>query len=320
MDEKSSIHISVVIPVYGCSSSLRELYLRLVKTLETLTKDFEIIMVNDVSPDDDWDVIIDLCAKDKRVKGINLSRNFGQHYAITAGLDYARGEWVVVMDCDLQDQPEEIAKLYEKANDGYDIVFGRRYIRKDHFFKKTFSKVFYFLFSYLTDTKQDYTIANFGIFNKIVIQAILKMGDYFRVFPILIQWVGFKKTYIDVEHNYRIEGRSGYSIRKLTRLAFDMIVSFSEKPLRLGLKCGILLSCLSFLLGIYYLILFFSGKIGVPGYTSLIISIAFSTGIIITFLGLVGLYIGKISIQVKNRPKFIVKQKINTSLILKTNK
>ena len=314
MKENNNIHLSVVTPVYGCSSSLRELYLRLVKTLEIINSNFEIILVNDRSPDDAWEVITDLCKKDNRVKGIMLSRNFGQHYAITAGLDYAKGEWIVVMDCDLQDQPEEILKLYKKANDGYDIVFGKRSIRKDSWFKKRTSKLFYFLFSYLTDTKQDNSVANFGIFNKIVVQSILKMGDYFRVFPILIQWVGFKKAYIDIEHGFRKEGKSGYNFTKLLKLAFDMIISFSEKPLRLGMKIGVLISFLSFVVGIYYLILFLSGRILVPGYASLIISIAFSTGIIITFLGLVGMYIGKISIQVKERPKYLINKVINIKL------
>jgi dolichol-phosphate mannosyltransferase len=305
-------HISIVSPVYGCKTCLHELYFRLMETLEKITPDFEIILVNDASPDGAWDTIVELANKNKKVKGINLSRNFGQHYAITAGLDYCIGEWVVVMDCDLQDQPEEILKLYSKANEGYDIVFGRRVSRKDHFFKKSLSKFFYLVFSYLTDTKQDYTVANFGIFHKKVIQAILNMGDYFRVFPILIQWVGYKKTYIDVIHSFRSKGKSGYNYKKLIRLAFDMIISFSEKPLKLGLKFGILISCLSFLFGLYNLILFFAGKILVPGYTSLIITIMFSTGIIISFLGLVGIYIGKVSIQVKNRPKYIVTQEINT--------
>lgn len=144
-----------------------------------------------------------------------------------------------------------------------------------------------------------------------MIDNIKLMRESIRYFPTMVKWVGFNVSFIDVEHNYRIEGRSGYSIRKLIRLAFDMIVSFSEKPLRLGLKFGILISCLSFLLGIYYFILYISGNIIVPGYASLIISIAFSTGIIITFLGLIGMYIGKISVQVKERPRYICKQKVN---------
>lgn len=134
--------ISVVTPVYGCCKSLNNLYERLNKTLSTITEDFEIIMVNDSSPDNAWDTIKELAKKDDRVKGINLSRNFGQHKAITAGLDYAKGDWIIVMDCDLQDQPEEIIKLFNKAQEGYDIVFGRRAERKDSFFKKLGSMFF----------------------------------------------------------------------------------------------------------------------------------------------------------------------------------
>ena len=304
--------ISVVTPVYKCAGSIEELYSRLSLVLPRFDENYEIIFVNDGSPDDAWEKICVLGNKDKKVKGVNLSRNFGQHYAITAGLDHAQGEWVVVMDCDLQDQPEEIIKLYEKTKEGYDIVFGRRYLRKDTFFKKLFSKLFYFLFSYLTNTKQDFTVSNFGIFHKNVIKAVLDMGDYFRVFPILIQWVGFKKTLINIEHSQRTTGRSGYTYKKLFKLAFDMIVSFSEKPLKLGLKLGILVSCTSFIIGVYYLIMYLSGRILVPGYASLIITIAFSTGMIMTFLGLLGTYMGNISMQVKNRPKYIVSQKVNS--------
>jgi polyisoprenyl-phosphate glycosyltransferase len=311
----SNPQISVISPVYGCKNCLYELYIRLKETLEKITIDYEIILVNDASPDGAWETIVELANKDYRVKGINLSRNFGQHYSITAGLDYCKGEWVVVMDCDLQDQPEEILKLYNKAKEGFEIVFGRRYERKDSVFKRFFSRLFFFIFSYLTETKQDHTVANFGVFHKDVIRAIIEMDDYFRVFPILIQWVGFRKAYVDVNHEFRSSGKSGYSYKKLFNIAVDMIISFSEKPLKLGMKFGIIISISSFLLGIYYTILYLSGKILVPGYASLIISIAFSTGIIITFLGLVGLYVGKISIQVKNRPKYIVKQEINTELI-----
>lgn len=304
-------YISIVTPVYKTAGFIDELYLRLSETLSHISNDFEIIFVNDGSPDDSWEKITALATKDKRVIGLNLSRNFGQHYAITAGLDNAKGEWIVVMDCDLQDVPEEITNLYNKTKEGNDIVIGRRMVRNDGFFKKLFSRFFYYLFSYLTDTKQDHTVANFGIYNRDVIQAILKMGDYFRVFPIMVQWVGFKKVYIDIKHDSRISGKSGYTYHKLITLSFDMIVSFSDKLLRLGMKAGIIISLLSFLIGIAYFVLYLTGHVQVPGYTSLIISIAFSTGMIIAFLGLVGAYIGKISIQVKERPKYIIKQKIN---------
>jgi len=156
--------ISVISPIYGCKECLFELYDRLVKTLSQITENFEIILVNDACPQSSWERIAMLCAKDPRVKGINLSRNFGQHYAITAGLDHATGDWVVVMDCDLQDRPEEIIKLYTKALEGYDIVFGRRAERKDSFIKRFGSMAFNRVLEYFTETKHDNSIANFGIY------------------------------------------------------------------------------------------------------------------------------------------------------------
>ena len=174
MDTNNNIEISVVAPAYKCSECIEELYTRLIVSLAKITNSFEIIFVNDGSPDNDWGVIKKLAISDKRVKGINLSRNFGQHYAITAGLDYAVGNWVVVMDCDLQDQPEEIGKLYNKALEGFDIVVGVRENRKDNFFKKITSALFYVIFNYFTDQKLNNKVANFGIYSKQVIENIKK--------------------------------------------------------------------------------------------------------------------------------------------------
>ena len=165
-------HISVVTPVYGCSACLNQLHARLEAILTTITSDYEIIMVNDGSPDDAWETIKLLVEKDKNVKGVNLSRNYGQHKAITAGLDFADGDWVVVMDCDLQDQPEEIVKLYQEALKGFDVVFGRRDQRKDSLFKKLSSKAFYKVYDYFTESKIDNTVANFSIISSKVVRTL----------------------------------------------------------------------------------------------------------------------------------------------------
>lgn len=305
------MELSVVIPVYGCKFALLELYLRLRSELEAFIPDFEIILINDSSPDDAWSIISDLSLKDNRVKGINLSRNFGQHYAITAGLDYCKGNWVVVMDCDLQDRPEEINKLYTKAKEGFDVVFAQRIIRKDSFIKRSFSKLFYSFLGYLTNTEQDATVANFGIYNHKVVNAIKSMGDYQRYFPTMVKWVGFSSIKIPVEHANRNEGKSSYSFGKLIRLAIDVIISFSDKPLRLTVKFGFTLSCLAFIFAIINLVRYIIGSIVVPGYTSLIISVWFLSGLIITLIGIVGLYIGKTFDKVKNRPTYIIKDFFN---------
>jgi polyisoprenyl-phosphate glycosyltransferase len=303
---KSDKFLSVIIPVYGCKTCLVELYLRLKAALEKITPDYEIILVNDNSPDGAWEMIVELAKRDERVKGYNLSRNFGQHYAITAGLDNCRGEWVVVMDCDLQDQPEEIEKLFEEAKKGFQIVYAQRIHRKDKFLKRISSKFFYAVLGYLTNTVQDPTIANFGIYHKSVIESIRKMGDYYKYLPTMVRWVGFKHTKISVAHAERVDGQTSYSVKKLIRLAMDIILSFSDKPLRLTVKFGFFISSLAIVFAFYNLFLYFNDQMLVKGYTSLIISVWFLSGLIITVLGVVGLYIGKTFDTVKGRPTYII--------------
>ncbi len=302
---------SVVIPTYKCSYFLNELYERLVKTLTKTLHDFEIIYVNDASPENDWEIITELSKKDDRVKAINFSRNFGQHYAINAGLNYSSGDWVIVMDGDLQDKPEEIIKLYNKTKEGFEIVFAKRKNRKDKFFKIVLSKLFYKIFAYLTGTEQDSSVANFGIYNKKVINAILSMKDSIKYFPTMTQWVGFKKTKIFVEHSKRNEGESSYSLSSLFKLAFNNIIAFSTKPLKLFVKFGFFIVLCSVLFAIYFLIKYLKGEIVVMGYASLIISIWLLSGIIILIMGVLGIYIGKIFERVKDRPNFIIEEKIN---------
>jgi len=303
--------ISIVSPVYKAEKIILELVKQIKEHVSGITDEYEIILVNDASPDNSWLAIIAECIKDKRVKGINLSRNFGQHYAITAGLSYAKGEWVVVMDCDLQDRPDEIPNLYAKAQEGFDSVFASRVDRKDGFLKNSFSKLFYSLFSYLTDTKQNSNVANFGIYNRKVIDAILTMRDQIRFFPTMVQWVGFRKYYLPVRHSERYEGKTSYNFKSLFHLALNNIIAFSDKPLRLTVKAGFYLASVSFLVGLIYIILHFVGVIKVAGFTSLFISIWFLAGIIISILGILGLYVGKMFEKVKERPSFIVQEKLN---------
>ena len=221
------------------------------------------------------------------------------------------GKWIIIMDCDLQDQPEEILKLYNKALEGFDVVYGCRESRQDGMLKVFLSKTFYSLFGYLTGTKQDSRIANFGIYSKKVIDAVLSMGDSLRYFPTMVRWVGFDQTMVNIEHAERSKGKTSYTFKKLLRLSLDVILSFSEKPLRLTVKLGLGISFMALCGIIVILILYFTGIIKVLGYTSLIISIWLLSGIIIFFIGMVGLYIGKTFESVKNRPLFIIKNKLN---------
>lgn len=311
MKEKYNLHISIVVPTYKGEASLPELYNRLKNTLEKITSDFEIILVNDYSPQKDWEVIKQLGTKDERVKGINLSRNFGQHFAITAGLEASKGEWIVVMDCDLQDKPEEIIKLYNKAQEGCDIVLAKRIRRTDNFFKKLFSKIFYAVLGYITNTKQDSSIGNFGIYNKKVIDSVCSMKDSIRYFPTMIRWVGYKYTSVPVEHAESKGGKTSYTFKKLVNLALDVMLAFSDKPLKLTVKIGLTFSILAIIFTIINIIRYLKGDIEVLGWTSLVVSIWFLSGMIIFVLGVVGLYVGKTFEKVKDRPLYIVSEKIN---------
>ena len=299
-------HISVVTPVYGCARALPELYERLVATLTPITENFEIIMVNDQSPDEAWEVIMQLAVRDPRVRGINLSRNFGQHKAITAGLDYAEGEWVVVMDCDLQDQPEEIRKLYDKAQEGYDVVFGRRANRKDSFFKKLSSKLYNTAFEFISGMKTDESTANFSIISQKVVHYFRKMREQNRGYAPFVTWLGFRRADIDIEHAPRAYGKSSYSLRKLITLAVDSIVAHSNKPLRLSIEFGFLMTILSLLYALWLVYRYFAYGIPVPGWTSVMVSIYLIGGLLFANMGILGLYIGKIFNETKHRPLYVV--------------
>lgn len=305
------MEISIVSPIYKAENLVMELVNQIIDNVEKMTSDFEIILVNDASPDKSWQEIELICNLDKRVKGINLSRNFGQHYAITAGLNLAKGEWMVVMDCDLQDRPDEIPNLYNKALEGWDSVFAQRIERHDTLIKRMSSKCFYALFSYLTETHQDSSVANFGIYNRKVINSILSMQDSIRYFPTMAQWVGFNKCYLPVKHSERFEGVSSYNMNRLFKLAFDNIIAFSDKPLRLVVKFGFALSFMSLCIAFYFLIRYMLGDIHVIGFASLIVSIWFLSGMIVMLIGIVGLYIGKVFDNTKKRPLFIIKEELN---------
>lgn len=307
----TSIHISVVSPIYRGEKMVEELVRRNIEALAAITDDYEIILVNDASPDNSWQAIEVECRKNPKVKGINLSRNFGQHYAITAGLTYAKGEWIVVMDCDLQDRPEEIPNLYAKAQEGYDSVLAQRAQRSHSLFKRLGSKMFYKLFSYLTETQQDASVANFGIYHRKVIDAVLSMGDAMRYFPTQIQWVGFRRAYLPIQHDERAEGKSTYNLHRLLRLAFDTIISFSDKPMRFMVQMGSVVTIVAFVVGIIFIVRYCMGLIEVMGYASLIISLWFLGGIIISLIGIVGIYLGKLFEKAKERPTFIIRQKMN---------
>jgi dolichol-phosphate mannosyltransferase len=281
------------------------------RSLAQITDSFEVILVDDGCPWDSWSVVEELTQKYTFVKGLKLSRNFGQHYAITAGLDHAQGKWIVVMDCDLQDQPEEISKLYNEAQNGFDIVLAARENRQDNQIKRIFSKLFYSSLSYLSGAKYDHRVANFGIYSQKVISAINQFREPIRYFPGLVQYVGFKSATININHASREEGQTSYSLKRLFKLALDVILAYSDKPLRTIIKLGLLVSLLSFAYVAYSLWQWYNDMIIVPGYTSLIASVWFLSGVLISTLGVIGLYLGKTFEAVKSRPIYLISEVSN---------
>lgn len=304
--------LSIVSPVYKAENIVKTLVERIEKSVKSITSDYEIILVEDCGPDNSWGEIEQIAQKNNKVIGLKLSKNFGQHFAITAGLDYTKGDWVVVMDCDLQDVPEEIPHLYEKAKEGYDAVFASRVNRSDGFMKRSYSKLFFGFLSYLTGTKYDPSIANFGIYNRQMVDTICSMRETTRSFPTLVKWVGYNTTSIAVKHDERLEGKSSYSFKRALYLALDIILANSDRPLRMLLKLGVYISGGALIIALGYFIKWLLGETTVLGYTSLIVSIWFLSGVIISTLGVLGIYVGKLFNSSKGRPLYIIQNKINT--------
>ena len=302
---------SVVVPVYGCRDALPELHRRLVETLEQMGKSFELIFVDDHDKQNSWEEIFRICQQDKRVRGIKLSRNFGQIRAITAGLDNAKGDWIVVMDCDLQDRPESIPELYGKACEGFDVVFAKRVDRKDSALTKFLSKSFYKVYEYFTDGTYDASLCNFSISRRIVIQNYCKLREHNRGYTMFIKWLGFRQTAIELVGDERFSGSSSYSFSKKMNMAFELITAQSNKPLQLSIRIGFVISLIAFAFLIYTVLRQLLFNDGAAGWTSLIASIYLMGGIILAAIGVVGLYVGTIFTEVKNRPLYVIEEDVN---------
>ncbi len=304
--------ISVVIPVYGCREAVPVLYERLVETLESLTQDFEIIMVDDRCPQDSWSEISRLCEQDQRLVGIRLSRNSGQMKAITAGLQESCGDWVVVMDCDLQDRPEHIRDLLEATQNGeYDIVFSKRKNRKDSFLVRALSRMYYRVYNFFSDMKYDFEVGNYSIAKRKVVDAFLRMNEQNRDYIMFLMWLGFNDRTIELDGDERHSGRSSYTFKKKIDLAVRLITEQSDKPLLISIKAGFIIS-LGALAYIVYLVLCYMIRGDVnEGWTSIVASIFLMGGLILCALGVAGVYIGNLFTEAKQRPLFVIDRIMN---------
>jgi dolichol-phosphate mannosyltransferase len=305
------VEISVVIPVLNEESLINELVERVKKNLEKITNEFEIIIVDDGSSDNTWNFLTKLIENEQRIKLIKFSRNFGHHYAITAGLHKTVGEWVVVMDGDFQDVPEVIPQLYTKAKEGFNVVFVSRQNRQNSFSYMIVQKIFYWVLNTLSGINFDPRQANFSIINRKVVEAYREFPEQARFYVSTIKWLGFSETYLLAQHGKRHSGKPSYTVRKRFKLASDIILSFSDRPLRIAIGLGVSMSAAAIINSLWIVYGKFNWGYSVTGWPSLISAVLFGTGVILIVNGILGIYIGEIFKQVKNRPLYIIDEKIN---------
>lgn len=300
--------LSVVVPVYGCYVCLETLAERVHASVVAEFPDYELILVDDASPDPAWGRIVELATRCPQIRGLRLTRNFGQHYAIAAGIEHAHGDIVVVMDCDLQDMPEEIPRLLAAldADPDLSVAFAQRIDRNDSALKRFFSWAFFRTLSWLTGVKQDHTTANFGAYRRKVIDAVNRMPERDRCFPLMVKWTGFHSAAVPVQHTARSHGRSGYGFRNLLRLGIGIVLSYSDKPLRLVVKMGLAFSAVAIAMAFTSVYRYFQGDVQVAGFTSIIASVWLLGGACMACLGIVGLYVGQVFRNVQGRPSFVV--------------
>jgi dolichol-phosphate mannosyltransferase len=303
--------LSVVIPVLNEEALIQELVNRVTFNCEKITNDYEVIIVDDGSLDGTWLKISDASKLNTKVKGLKFSRNFGHHYALTAGLHESVGEWVVVMDGDLQDRPEVIPDLYQESQKGYDVVFVSRKNRPEKIPYRALQKIFYWSLKSLSGIDFDSSQANFSIINRKVVDAFKSFPENARFYGSTILWLGFKRSKIFADHGKRLSGNPSYTLKKRLRLASDIILSFSERPLKFAIGVGVTLSSISILVAAWIIYAAITWGYSVTGWTSLIFSIFFFSGVILVFLGIIGIYLGRVFQEVKRRPLYIVSDRIN---------
>lgn len=299
------VQLSVVIPVYRCAECLSALYDRLVTSLELVVDSFEIVFVDDRSPDNSWPLLQELAQRDERVRAIRLSRNFGQHAAITAGLADSRGRWTVVMDCDLQDPPEEIPRLLEKAAEGYEIVLSKRSRRKQSWLRRLAGRTYFRIRNFFMRMDMGTEYSTLSLLSRKVVDAFLEVRDRDRQYMLIVYWLGFDRAEIEIQHAERLAGESSYTWRQLVQVAIEGFFFETTILLRWIVYLGFGLAFVGALLAAWFIVAFFLFD-PYPGWTSVAVLLLVVGGFIITSLGVTGLYIGKIFGQVKDRPLYVV--------------
>lgn len=302
--------ISVVVPIFNEEGNINILYKKLKETFLKIDKNFEIIFINDGSFDNSFKILQKISRKDKKVKIISFSRNFGHMSALNAGLTYSSGQKVAVMDADMQDPPQVIIKMYKKSLEGYDVVYGVKKKRKESFLRVFLMKIFYKLLDKISNLKMPLDAGTFSILDRKVVDIIVNLPEKNKYFSGLRAWTGFKQTGVVYERAKRYKGKEA-SFARLFKLAMDGIVSFSFVPLKMASFLGFIFSVFAFVLIVVLFILKFFVNLGIVGWTSTISTILFIGGIQLITLGIIGEYLARIYDEVKRRPEYIIQEKIN---------
>lgn len=301
--------ISAIIPSYNEQENVGLMYERMSKVLSKISDDYEIIYVNDCSRDETLLRIKALADKDKHVKYVSFSRNFGHQIAVSAGLDVCQGDAVVIIDGDLQDPPELIEQMYERYKEGYKVVYARRTSRDgETWFKKFTAKMFYRILASMTSIDIPVDVGDFRLIDKVIVQHLRNMPEKSKYIRGQISWIGYKQTFVDYHRDARIYGRTNYPLRKMLRFALDGITAFSDKPLKIASGLGIFSAIVSLLALVYALVSHFCFNNTITGWTSLILSVLFIGGVQLITIGIIGEYIARINNDVRNRPLYIVEE------------
>ncbi|UCG26640.1 MAG: glycosyltransferase family 2 protein [Bacteroidales bacterium] len=306
---KANPHLSIVIPLYNEENNLEELYEELVAVLKTMGKSYEIVFIDDGSRDKSFEIVRKLYNHDKRITGLSLSRNFGHQVALVAGMEYASGDVVVMMDADFQHPPELITLLYQKYSEGFDIVNTRRVETEGiRIFKRLTSWLYYKLINFLSDMKIEASSSDFRLMNRRSVDAFLRFQERNRFNRGLITWMGFKQEIVEYKAPTRLRGRSKYTLRKMMSLGLDGITSFSSKPLRISFYTGLFIFLAGIAYAVFAIINHFRGM-NIPGWTSTILIILLVGGFQLLSLGIIGEYIARIYSESKSRPIYFLKDK-----------
>lgn len=298
--------ISVVIPIYNEAENIRELYDRLTASITPISPRYELIFIDDGSTDNSLNMLKDLRSKDKNIRILKFTRNFGQQSAVLAGFRHCKGEIIIQLDADLQNPPEEIPKLIQKLNEGFDLVSGVRKKRQDSFLRKTCSSFLFFLVSKLMGKKIRLDISSFRVMKRSVIKKINQCKDKSKFLSTLVSWLGVPSAQVEVDHYKRLHGKTKYSTGKLVQLALDIITGFSRFPLRMVTYLGFFGATIGFLLMMFLLFQRYVRGIMYDGFTVLAALFSLFAGVQLLSIGILGEYIGRIYSQVQDLPDYVI--------------